>query len=956
MPFYRAEHDDPLADLVQRNAARTLRNQPLTPAERLDAFQEMGFTPHGLYLPQDRAQADAVDQRLLAIGAVPDPDEQLRQYFALQAETAQWAQQGLPGRWTGQQALARSEARFRVAGWGRRGGKCLAVDTPVPTPDGWTTMGEVRVGDTLFDERGQPCRVIWAGEPLLGKPCYAVCFSDGHRIIADAEHLWWVDSRQQRRTDRNRQRKPPVLRTTQELAEDTTTHNHWGVPCARPIQLDEAPLPIHPYVLGVWLGDGLSTEKVGTTVFSNDPEIMARIEWCGYDVTRLTRQFGYGVLGIRKDLRALELFDNKHVPPLYLRGSETQRLALLHGLMDTDGTVDARGKCEFTTTRQCLAEGVVELLESLGQKARVTMGRATLYGKDCGPKYRVHFTPTIIAFTLPRKVERQDLGGHFRERRYITSVTPVPSVPVRCIEVDAPSHLFLIDGFIPTHNTYYALHEALAYALKRPRCTVWVSGPIMKHVSRLWDPLVELIADLGLKTLISRNTSQEKLIQLDTGARIEGISLENVWSAAGASVNFAIIDEAAQLIPEAWTRGVMPTLADTMGHCLLLSSYEGQEGFFYEQVRKAREAGLREWEAFHSESWKNFFVFRQGEDSPAILQAKRNAQDPLEFLEQYGAAPSSQHLMVYPEFKPRIHAGDYPFDPALPVRLAVDPSKGANAYAVAVIQKDPASGRIWMCDEYYRVGAMAEDVTRALDRRAWRPNVTDVVMDNADPNEILRWCQAGYPAFAVQDKPEPEMRYPILRRLLRDPVRYWPLHDQKLRQVLATRGLDADAYKRLDLEERHVIEIEVEMLLADARLTPADIEDLRACSHFFVHWTCTAMLDEFANFLRNRPRKNYLNPQERARKYKDHLCDAVGYYCWVFEREDYLAAIEGAHGTALELITDAPYAPVPLPRAAPEEPAPAAVPRPSRHRAYLDLMRSRYAPGDGDGYLVTEVG
>ena len=626
MPFYSAEVEDPLADLVQRNAARTLRNQPLTPAERLEAFREMGFTPHGLYLPQDRAAADAIDTRLVAIGAVPDPDEQLRQYFALQAETAQAEAAGQPGKWTGQQALARSSARFRVAGWGRRGGK-----------------------------------------------------------------------------------------------------------------------------------------------------------------------------------------------------------------------------------------------------------------------------------------------------------------------------------------TFYALHEALAYGLKRPRCTVWISGPIMKHVSRLWDPLVELIADLGLKTLISRNTSQEKLIQLETGARLEGISLENVWSAAGASVNFAVIDEAAQLIPEAWTRGVMPTLADTMGHALLLSSYEGQEGFFYEQVRKARESGLREWESFHSESWKNFFVFRQGEDSPAILQAKRNAQDPLEFLEQYGAAPSSAHLMVYPEFKPRIHAGDYPFDPALPVRLAVDPSKGANAYAVAVIQKDPQTARIWVCDEYYRVGATAEDVTRALDRRAWRPNVTDVVMDNADPNEILRWCQAGYPAFAVQDKPEPEMRYPILRRLLRDPVRYWPLHDAKLREVLATRGLDADDYKRLDLEERHVIEIEVEMLLADARLTPADIADLRACSHFFVNWTCTATLDEFANFLRNRPRKNYLNPQERARKYKDHLMDAIGYYCWVYEREDYLAALEGADGSALDLITDAPYAPVPLPRLE-MPPAPVAVQRRDRYRGYLDLMRGRYAPDQGDGYLVTEVG
>jgi hypothetical protein len=248
------------------------------------------------------------------------------------------------------------------------------------------------------------------------------------------------------------------IRTTREIAETLTIGKRVGcnhsVVVAGSLQTPQADLLIDPYMLGLWLGDGSSYKAEITTA---DQEIVGAIEANGYAVTKYRTAYAYGISGgLKTALRQLGLIANKHVPAAYLRADHNQRLALLQGLMDTDGYCDPRGQCEFTSTKRRLIDDVAELLASLGIKAAITEGLAKLNGRVIGPKYGLKFLTELPAFRLPRKLIRQkrsDFRGT-HARRYIVSAEPIASVPVRCIEVDSPSHLYLAGRqMIPTHNS-----------------------------------------------------------------------------------------------------------------------------------------------------------------------------------------------------------------------------------------------------------------------------------------------------------------------------------------------------------------------------------------------------------------------------------------------------------------------------------------------------------------------
>lgn len=350
---------------------------------------------------------------------------------------------------------------------GRLEGKALAIDTPIPTPTGWRTMGDLQVGDDVFDERGCVCPVVDATDVMRRRPCRRVVFSDGQAIIADACHRWVV-------VDKNSRKHglPPSIRTTDEMASHLRTSNgverNFQIPLAGPIRCPERSLPVEPYVLGAWLGDGTSTAAELTC---GDGEIAHEVENAGYAVSARSRPGLYRIGGVgcsrssatgryeangslSSRLRALGVMPEKHVPPEYLRASVPQRLALLQGLMDTDGYVDVLGRCEFTNTREGLADAVLELAASLGLRPVKSSKRAILNGRDCGPAFSVKFTPDMPVFRLPRKVQRLRIGSGGHRFRAISSIEVVDSVPVRCIQVGTASGLFLAGKtFIPTHNS-----------------------------------------------------------------------------------------------------------------------------------------------------------------------------------------------------------------------------------------------------------------------------------------------------------------------------------------------------------------------------------------------------------------------------------------------------------------------------------------------------------------------
>ncbi|WP_342664491.1 replicative DNA helicase [Longispora albida] len=426
---------------------------------------------------------------------------------------------------------------------GRPGlGKALALDTPLPTPGGWTTMGEVSVGDQLLGADGRPTTVVAATEVMQDRPCYEVEFSDGTVIVADGEHLWQTTTRAARRQQlkhalywdepalesarraaaralsepdrlvtfagalgqvgdqfRNvlhtvgrqvgisgrvaegprqvpaySQRKlltglllraeRPVnahgaashsgIHTTAEIARtlrvgSDSRLNH-AVVNAAPLCLPEQDLPIPPYTLGAWLGDGHSAASQFTTA---DPEMAGHIESDGF-------------------LREAGVLNNKHIPAGYLRASEAQRRALLAGLLDTDGAVGATGNVQFTSTSERLALDVYELVVSLGY--RCTISEKAVQGRTAASStaYTLNFTTADQVFRLERKcaAHRERCRATTSARtgsRYIVDVRPVASVPVRCVQVDNQSHLYLAGrSMVPTHNSTIAMDFARSAALK----------------------------------------------------------------------------------------------------------------------------------------------------------------------------------------------------------------------------------------------------------------------------------------------------------------------------------------------------------------------------------------------------------------------------------------------------------------------------------------------------------
>jgi replicative DNA helicase len=343
-------------------------------------------------------------------------------------------------------------------------GKALALDTPLATPTGWTTMGEVRVGDELIGADGHPTRVVAATEVMTDRPCFEVEFSDGSVIVADAMHQWVTTTRRRRKSG---DRSLTVV-TTAEMASSARVEgraNH-AVPVATALSLPEAELPVDPYVLGVWLGDG---ETAGGRITTADAEIVLAVQKAGYVVARGAGRYDYGVRGLRVQLRDAGVLGDKHVPASYLRASEEQRRQLLAGLLDTDGSVANGGlSVRFEATCRRLAESVHELITSLGYRCRMTTKPVPGRSADGSTCYRLTFTPADKVFALTRKLGRQTLaaGPHAR-LRYVVDVRPAHSVPVRCVQVDNEDHLYLAGrSMIPTHNSTIALDALRAASIR----------------------------------------------------------------------------------------------------------------------------------------------------------------------------------------------------------------------------------------------------------------------------------------------------------------------------------------------------------------------------------------------------------------------------------------------------------------------------------------------------------
>lgn len=389
-----------------------------------------------------------------------------------------------------------------------RVGYALAIETPIPTSSGWSTMKDLRLGDTVFDENGQPCRVLFKSPVFEDHDCYLIRFCDGSEIVADAGHRWLVESDVSlehliaERSGRTGRPKPgeQVNRVgvidTEEMSKALTTsrgRNALAIRNTRPLQTDALDLPVPPYTFGLWLGDGhMVSPRI--TQHRSDVETAQFIEAEGikvkvcYPDSRYPNNATYFLdcEGSRNDpspwarvMRDMGVLSNKHIPTAYLRASVSQRLELLRGLMDSDGTVTADGRAEFNNTNERLASGVFELVVSLGMKATFRYRAPIRTGYL--PQYRINFkaVPEMNPFHLPRKSQRvKPLDKpSITNRRRVISVDRVPSIPVQCIQVDSQSNLFLAGRqMIPTHNTKM-IDAAIGYFIDQDPASMLVIQP-----------------------------------------------------------------------------------------------------------------------------------------------------------------------------------------------------------------------------------------------------------------------------------------------------------------------------------------------------------------------------------------------------------------------------------------------------------------------------------------------
>ena len=431
-------------------------------------------------------------------------------------------------------------------------GKGLALDTPIPTPCGWKTMADLRVGDAVFDETGTPCTVSFVSE-THSLPCYRVRFDDDSSIVTDNQHRWLTWTRaarksaarrrrhplQTRGTDQSHKRVMPDVVTTPQI-KDTLRGvdgrlNH-SIPLAAPLCMPPVELPIDPYVLGVWLGNG---DTAGAAITNGCDWIRGEIERLGYKTSdRKAREtehkfglFKPGGDSILPALRGLKVLGDKHIPEAYLFASIKDRLALLQGLMDTDGHCCKRqGRCEITFTNERLADGCYQLLCGLGIKVHRDQRPAKIDGVVKGTAYRSSFTTSWPLFRLPRKQEALPYTTRpSTTLRYVEAVEAVETVPTRCIQVDSPSHLFLAGhACVPTHNT--TITRAVVAGYEAAEATITLLAPTGRAAKRMSEVIGR-----------GANTIHRKLYQLSKaikeGSILEAVQLRGV----------IIIDEASMI-------------------------------------------------------------------------------------------------------------------------------------------------------------------------------------------------------------------------------------------------------------------------------------------------------------------------------------------------------------------------------------------------------------------------
>lgn len=351
--------------------------------------------------------------------------------------------------------LVKKGNKITIADW-----KGLPLDTEIPTLEGWSTIADLQEGDIIFDKDGNPTKILHKSE-IHYNPCYKITFDNGDTIVADHEHRWEISFSTSKKSKYHGEYRVQIM-TTEEIAnylknlpEKRTSYDIPKIVNPKPLNLENKNLPIDPYVLGCWLGDG---SKQCGAITNETNNILAEIQRRGYslgdDISAENRTSTYTILGIYGKLKELNLINNKHIPNIYQRASYEQRLDLLRGLMDTDGYYNPKRKrFVMETSQEWQCYDFIKLLSSLGIKSTKFDIIKKLNGKEFH-EYSINFSTKGLNPFLMRNQEIEYPTRDICSYRNIDKVELVETIPTQCLEVDSPSHTFLCTNkMIVTHNT-----------------------------------------------------------------------------------------------------------------------------------------------------------------------------------------------------------------------------------------------------------------------------------------------------------------------------------------------------------------------------------------------------------------------------------------------------------------------------------------------------------------------
>lgn len=376
-------------------------------------------------------------------------------------------------------------------------GKASNVNALVKTPTDWIRMGDIQLGQLLQMPDGSSAEVVGV-YPQGIRPTYKVTFSDGRSTNVDGEHLWSVSSHRwgnQKTKGEKILTTVDVMKYVEEANDKKKAWYNISVPTIQHPTIVDVNLPIDPYLLGVLLGDGMISQQ-HILISSADQHI---IDKCSALLTEYHNQelaiagegtynsgYDWTVVNCKRRSRGNDIHDSlinlklhgtksntKFIPTCYMEGtSKSQKLALLSGLMDTDGTVGKTKGVSYCSVSKQLAEDVQYLIRSLGGKATISE-RHPHYTNTSGDRVagqlayevRIQYGSPRELFTLDRKLDRLSVDDtqYARAGLRVTAVEQVADSECQCIMVDHPDHLYITDDFIVTHNT--VLINALAYAI-----------------------------------------------------------------------------------------------------------------------------------------------------------------------------------------------------------------------------------------------------------------------------------------------------------------------------------------------------------------------------------------------------------------------------------------------------------------------------------------------------------